>query len=67
MFLKNAVPTFGSSTIAVQAGNSSKYSIGIYYDNVPVIGTAPVITQTGSYTIGMVLNNSTGTTAGGIL
>ena len=66
VFLKNTVPTFGSSTIAVQAGNSSKYSIGIYYDNVPVIGTAPVITQTGSYTIGMVLNNSTGTSAGGI-
>ncbi|GAA6323371.1 hypothetical protein F350042L8_04690 [Fusobacterium ulcerans] len=66
VFVKNAAPVFTGTTINVQAGNSSQYSIGAYYDGVSSIGTAPVITQTGSYTIGMVLNNSTGTTAGGI-
>ena len=65
-YVKNAAPAFGTTTIAVQAGNSSKYSMGVYYDGVAALGTAPIITQTGSYTIGMVLNNSTGTTAGGI-
>ena len=65
-YVKGAAPSFGTTAIAVQAGTSSKYSIGVYYDGVAALGTAPVITQTGSYTIGMVLNNSTGTTAGGI-
>ena len=65
-YVKGAAPTFGTTAIAVQAGTSSKYSMGVYYDGVAALGTAPVITQTGSYTIGMVLNNSTGTTAGGI-
>ena len=66
-YVKNAAPAFGTTTIDVQTGTSSEYySIGVYYDGVSSIGTAPVITQTGSYTIGMVLNNSTGTTAGGI-
>ncbi|WP_130890189.1 autotransporter-associated N-terminal domain-containing protein [Fusobacterium ulcerans] len=66
VFVKNAAPVFTGTPINVQAGNSSQYSIGAYYDEVSSIGTAPVITQTGSYTIGMVLNDSTGTTAGGI-
>ena len=65
-YVKNAAPAFGTTTIAVQAGNSSEYSMGVYYDGVAALGAAPIITQTGSYTIGMVLNNSTGTTAGGI-
>ncbi|MCB8650991.1 beta strand repeat-containing protein, partial [Fusobacterium ulcerans] len=65
-YVKNAAPAFGTTTIAVQGGNASKYSMGVYYDGVSSIGTAPTITQTGSYTIGMVLNNSIGTTAGGI-
>ena len=65
-YVKNAAPAFGTTTIAVQAGTSSEYSMGVYYDGVSSIGTAPTITQTGSYTIGMVLNNSIGTTAGGI-
>ena len=65
-YVKNAAPAFGTTTIAVQAGNTSKYSMGVYYDGVTALGAAPIITQTGSYTIGMVLNNSTGTTAGGI-
>ena len=65
-YVKGAAPSFGTTTIAVQAGTSAKYSMGVYYDGVAVLGTAPVITQTGSYTIGMALNNSTGTTAGGI-
>ncbi|WP_373080552.1 beta strand repeat-containing protein, partial [Fusobacterium varium] len=65
-YVKGAAPAFGTTTIAVQAGTTSKYSMGVYYDGVAALGTAPVITQTGSYTIGMVLNNSTGTTAGGI-
>ena len=65
-YVKGAAPAFGTTTIAVQAGTSAGYSMGVYYDGVAALGTAPVITQTGSYTIGMVLNNSTGTTAGGI-
>ena len=65
-YVKGAAPAFGTTTIAVQAGTSSKYSMGVYYDGVAALGAAPVVTQTGSYTIGMVLNNSTGTTAGGI-
>ena len=59
-YVKNAAPAFGTTTIAVQGGNASKYSMGVYYDGVSSIGTAPTITQTGSYTIGIVLNNSTG-------
>ncbi|BBA51194.1 putative autotransporter [Fusobacterium varium] len=66
VFVKNAAPVFTGTTINVQAGNSSQYSIGAYYDGVASIGSAPVITQTGSYTIGLVLNNSTGTTTSGI-
>ena len=65
-YVKNAAPAFGATAINVQGGTSSKYSMGVYYDGVAALGAAPVITQTGSYTIGMVLNNSTGTTAGGI-
>ena len=65
-YVKGAAPVFGTTTITVQTGTSSKYSMGVYYDGVAALGTAPVITQTGNYTIGMVLNNSTGTTAGGI-
>ena len=71
-YVKNAAPSFTGSNIVVQAGiaetnsNPAKYSVGIYYDGVTAFGAAPIITQTGSYTIGMVLNNSTGTTAGGI-
>ena len=60
VYVKNAAPVFGTTTIAVQAGTSSEYSVGVYYDGVSFIGTAPTITQAGSYTIGMVLNNSTG-------
>ena len=59
-YVKNAAPAFETTTIAVQAGTSSEYSMGVYYDGVSSIGTAPTITQIGSYTIGMVLNNSTG-------
>ena len=65
-YVKGAAPAFGTTTIAVQAGTSAGYSMGVYYDGVATLGTAPAITQTGNYTIGMVLNNSTGTTAGGI-
>ena len=65
-YVKNAAPAFGATAINVQGGTSSKYSMGVYYDGVAALGAAPVVTQTGSYTIGMVLNNSTGTTAGGI-
>lgn len=65
-YVKGAAPAFGTTTIAVQAGTSAGYSMGVYYDGVAALGTAPAITQTGNYTIGMVLNNSTGTTAGGI-
>ncbi|WP_462425965.1 autotransporter-associated N-terminal domain-containing protein [Fusobacterium varium] len=65
-YVKGAAPSFGTTTIDVQTGTSSIYSMGVYYDGVSSIGTAPVITQSGSYTLGMALNNSTGTTAGGI-
>jgi hypothetical protein len=64
IYVKGGIPTFTGITVAVQTGTASKYSIGIYYDGVSSIGTTPTITQTGSYTIEKVLNNSTGTTGG---
>ena len=67
MYIKNTAVALGATTIDVQSGKSfEETSLGIYYENVPLIGTTPLITQTGSYTIGMVLNNSTGTTPGGL-
>ena len=71
-YIKNAAPIFGGTVITVQSGiaetNSSpaKYSVGIYYDGVASIGAMPVVTQTGNYTIGRVLNNSAGSATGGI-
>ena len=65
-YVKGAAPTFGATAINVQSGTSVKYSMGIYYDGVAALGAVPTITQTGNYTIGMVLNNSAGSTAGGI-
>ena len=60
-YVKGSAPSFGTTAITVGSGNASKYSMGVFYDGVGSIGTAPLITQTGSYNIGMVLNNSTGT------
>ncbi|MDU1912628.1 MAG: autotransporter-associated N-terminal domain-containing protein, partial [Fusobacterium sp.] len=71
-YVKGAAPSFGTTAITVQSGiagtdsDSAKYSMGVYYDSVASIGIIPTVTQTGSYTIGIVLNNSTGTIAGGI-
>ncbi len=66
-YVKGSVlPTFGTTTIAIQAGTESKYSIGVYYDGLNGAITGPTITQTGNYTIGMVLNSSTGTKNDGI-
>ena len=66
IYVKGAAPAFGATTVTVQAGTAGKYSMGIYYDGITGAITAPTISQTGSYTIGMVLNNSTATTTGGI-
>ena len=71
-YIKNAAPSFTGLSIVVQAGisetssNQAKYSVGVYYEAAGNIGTLPTVTQTGSYTIGTVLNKSTGTTATGI-
>ena len=63
-YIKGSVPTLTGTAINLQSGTASKYSMGIYYDGVTGIGTAPTINQTGNYTIGMVLNNSSGTASG---
>ena len=63
-YIKGSVPTLTGTTINLQSGTASKYSMGIYYDGVAGIGTAPVINQTGNYTIGMVLNGSSGIASG---
>ncbi|MCB8564692.1 autotransporter-associated N-terminal domain-containing protein [Fusobacterium ulcerans] len=71
-YVKNAAPAFGTTAITVQSGVAettsapAKYSVGIYYDSVASAGIIPTVTQTGNYTIGRVLNKSTGTVAGGI-
>ena len=71
-YIKNAAPIFGGTVITVQSGiaetnfSPAKYSVGIYYDGVASIGAMPVVTQTGNYTIGRVLNNSAGSATGGI-
>ena len=58
VYVKGAT-SFGPITIAVQAGTVSEYSIGAYYDGVSTSPSTQIISQTGNYTIGMVLNNST--------
>ncbi|WP_462424912.1 autotransporter-associated N-terminal domain-containing protein [Fusobacterium sp. THCT13E1] len=63
-YIKGSVPALTGTAINLQSGTASKYSMGIYYDGVAGIGTAPVINQTGNYTIGMVLNGSSGTASG---
>ena len=71
-YVKNAAPAFGTTAITVQSGvaettsTPAKYSVGIYYDSVASAGIIPTVTQTGNYTIGRVLNKSTGTVSGGI-
>ena len=71
-YVKNAAPAFGTTAITVQSGVAettsapAKYSVGIYYDSVASAGIIPTVTQTGNYTIGRVLNKSTGTVSGGI-
>ncbi|MDU1910174.1 autotransporter-associated N-terminal domain-containing protein [Fusobacterium sp.] len=62
IYVKEIVPSFGTTTIDIHSGREDRYSIGVYYDSVPLIGTAPTITDTGDYTIGMMMNNSTGVT-----
>ena len=63
-YVKSSAPSFGTTAITVQAGTSDKHSIGIYYDRVTSVGTVPTINQTGNNTIGLILNNSSGTLAG---
>ena len=63
IYVKNTAPTLGGTTIAVQGGTPSKYSIGAYYEGVEpqVLGATvvlPTITQTGDYNIGIVLKDS---------
>ncbi|WP_462424513.1 autotransporter-associated N-terminal domain-containing protein [Fusobacterium ulcerans] len=63
-YVKSSAPSFGTTAITVQAGTSEKHSIGIYYDSVTSVGTIPTINQTGNNTIGLILNDSSGTLAG---
>ena len=65
IYVKNIVPDFGTTNISIKDGREDKYSIGVYYDSVPLIGTAPTIIDSGNYTIGMMLNNSKGITTAG--
>ena len=66
VYVQNTAPSFITTSITVQNGiaetafDPAKYSIGVYYDSVASIGIMPTITQIGNYTIGAVLNNSTG-------
>ncbi|WP_316091769.1 hypothetical protein [Fusobacterium sp.] len=64
-YIKGATSSMSGATIAVQGGTPYKYSMGVYYDGA-IIGTTPIIAQTGNYTIGMIFNNSTGTTSSGV-
>ncbi len=63
-YVKSSAPSFGTTAITVQDGTSEKHSIGIYYDSVTSVGTIPTINQTGNNTIGLILNDSSGTLAG---
>ena len=71
-YVKGTGSSFTGTNIIVQSGiaetgtDPAKYSVGVYYEDVGASITLPTITQTGSYTIGTVLNNSTGSTAAGI-
>ena len=71
-YVKGTGSQFTGTNIIVQSGiaetgtDPAKYSVGVYYEEAGNIGALPVITQTGSYTIGTVLNKSTGSTAAGI-
>ena len=65
IYVKEIVPDFASTVITVEAGTKDRYSIGIYYDNVPYIGSAAALSATGDYTIGMMMNNSKGVATSG--
>jgi hypothetical protein len=59
-FIGSASPI---STITLNAGTSSKYSIGAIYKNISGVLTLPTITQNGSYTIGAMLEDTSATLA----
>ncbi|MHD0318791.1 autotransporter-associated N-terminal domain-containing protein [Fusobacterium sp. THCT1E2] len=71
-YVKGTGSSFTGTNIIVQSGiaetgtDPAKYSVGVYYEDTGNIGTLPTVTQTGNYTIGTVLNKSTGSTAAGI-
>ena len=71
-YVKGTGSQFTGTTIKVESGiaktstDSAKYSVGVYYEDAGNIGILPAIVQTGNYTIGTVLNKSTGTIAVGI-
>jgi hypothetical protein len=51
------------STITLNAGTASKYSIGAIYKNISGAIALPTITQNGSYTIGVMLEDTSATLA----
>ena len=71
-YVKGTGSSFTVTNIIVQSGiaetgtDPAKYSVGVYYEDAGNIGTLPTVAQTGSYTIGMVLDRTTGTTTTGI-
>ncbi|PWM28866.1 MAG: autotransporter-associated N-terminal domain-containing protein, partial [Limosilactobacillus fermentum] len=71
-YVKGTGSSFTVTNIIVQSGiaetgtDPAKYSVGVYYEDAGNIGTLPTVAQTGSYTIGMVLDRTKGTTTAGI-
>ncbi|WP_369684273.1 family 20 glycosylhydrolase, partial [Fusobacterium ulcerans] len=71
-YVKGTGSSFTVTNIIVQSGiaetgtDPAKYSVGVYYEDAGAIASLPTVTQAGSYSIGTVLDRTTGTTTAGI-
>ncbi|WP_339007583.1 autotransporter-associated N-terminal domain-containing protein [Fusobacterium varium] len=71
-YVKGTGSQFTETNIVVQSGiaetgtDPAKYSVGVYYEDAGAIASLPTVTQAGSYSIGTVLDRTTGTTTAGI-
>ncbi|WP_339099796.1 autotransporter-associated N-terminal domain-containing protein [Fusobacterium ulcerans] len=71
-YVKGTGSQFTGTNIIVQSGiaktgtDPAKYSVGVYYEDAGAIASLPTVTQAGSYSIGTVLDRTTGTTTAGI-
>ena len=71
-YVKGTGSQFTGTAIKVESGiaetstDPAKYSVGVYYENAGTIALLPTVTQAGSYSIGTVLDSTTGTTTAGI-